>query len=129
MLTIREDQMAAFAAVSRESFEDRMTAAIAEGYPAKYAELSEAGTRQFVRRAIETGARHNVRTEGGVAVLIELTIEFGEGFALAPDRTYARKTLAHPALPEVVKLAAIRERLTARTQGRTLDRFEPGACE
>jgi len=119
--------MAAFAAESRKSFEDRTTIAVAEGYPAKYAELKEAGTRLFVRRAIESGARHNVGTEGAVAVLIELTMVFREGFALAPNRPYARKTLAHPTLPEAVKPVAIRERLTARTQDRIIDRFEPRA--
>jgi hypothetical protein len=51
---------------------------------------------------------------------VELRLEYGADFELAPDRAWARKILSHPALPGHVKLAVIREKLAASTGGRRI---------
>ena len=48
-----------------------------------------------------------------VAVLIELMLDYGEGFEKSPDRDWAMKFLEHPELPAPVKVGVIRDRFAA----------------
>ena len=123
MLVIRDAQMAVFARQAKGEFEDRMVSQIESGYPRHFARLGEAGARRFVQKAIAMGAANGISGEGSVAVLMELMLEFGEQFEMSPERAWARRMLAHPTLPGVVKVDVMRDRLTAATQGRTIVRF------
>lgn len=120
MITVRNDQMDAFKGQALARFEDKMVARIAETCPARFEALGEPGTRKLVRKGIETGRPYGIQCEGAVAVLIELMAQFGEKLEMSPDRAWAFKIMEHPKLPDYIKMDIVRERLTAKTGGRTL---------
>jgi hypothetical protein len=122
-LLIRNEQMAVFSAQYQQSFEDRMAANIMRDLPDRFREVGEA--KQLIARAIETGRRYGIETEGAVAVLIQLMICFGENFELSPDRKWAFDMLAHPVAPAVLRISLIRDRMMSRSQGRVVTPFRP----
>jgi hypothetical protein len=122
-LLIRNEQMAIFSDFYKQSFEDRMAANIMRDHPERFRETSQA--KQLIARAIETGRQYGIETEGGVAVLIQLMICFGENFELSPDRKWAFDMLAHPVAPAVLRISLIRDRMMSRSQGRVVTPFRP----
>jgi hypothetical protein len=120
MLVIRDMQVAAFRADAQRRFAERMRAYIAQAYPARYQALGDEGTKLLIQKGVEAGERHHLENEGAVSVFIELMVEFGERFERSPDRAWAERILAQPDLPGEVKVSAVRERLHARTGGRSL---------
>jgi len=127
MLTLRRPQISAFGDEARRELEDRIVGVVASDYPSAYAELGEEGTRQLVDRAIELGAAHRVVTEGGVAALAILMVQYGEAFERSPDAEWARGLLEHPTLPEPLKLDLLLQRMAGRSQGRVIVRQGPQA--
>lgn len=120
ILTIREAQIDVFRDVLRQDFILTTVARIKANFPESYRRLGDQGATLFVENTIEKASRHNVYTAGAVVALIELMLDFGEDFERSPDRQWAKCMLQHPTLPEDVKLAAMRERMTALTQGRRI---------
>ncbi len=120
MLTIRAEQLTALSKIAALDFENRMVASLESHYPEKYQKMGEAGARAFVKKAIGTGRQHNVVSQGAVTVYIELLMDYGEGFHLAPERAFGRRLLEHPTLPGEAKVVAIRERFDRSTGGRTI---------
>jgi len=80
----------------------------------------EPEVRSFVRRGMAQAAGHGIDTPGGIAVFLELLVQYGERFERSPDRVWASNILAHPVLPGYVKVGAIRDRFAERTGGRVL---------
>jgi len=117
-LVIRSEQMKALGEASVASFEDRVLRQTATAYPDQYSEMGESGLRSLIRRAIKTARAHGIDTEGGVAVLLELMILFGEKFERSPERKWANEMLRDPDLPGLLKIRLIRERIMSSTQGR-----------
>lgn len=117
MLTIRNEQLVCFASQHRAEFVDRLVPHLSASYPSWYKSLEAEDARAFVERAIDAGASVGVRGQWAVGTLIELMIEFGETFERSPDRDWATTLLAHPALPDRLKLTMLSERLRARTGG------------
>ncbi|HJZ59725.1 MAG TPA: hypothetical protein VKE74_32585 [Gemmataceae bacterium] len=120
MFVIREAQLEVLRRFAVDGFVDQMVGYVAAEFPRHYEVLGQEGTREFIRRVIRTAAGHGVTTIGAVAVLIELMLQFGERFERSPDRVWANNILAHPTLPDHVKVDAIRDRFVARTGGRVL---------
>lgn len=120
MLTIRDEQLEALNAAKLQRFEERMAQYVAAEYPRRYASLMEEGTRRLIRNGIEFGTHHGIETEGALAVLIELMVEFGMQFERSPDRAWAERMLALSSIPGPIKVAAIRERFDERTGGRRI---------
>lgn len=120
MLTIRAAQMAAFRESRVGDFVDGMTHYLATEYPRHWDRLGEVGMRSFVERSVATAAGMGIRLEGAVGALIELWLVYGERFERSPEREWVRNILAHPRLPDHVKVEAIQDRLDARTGGRVL---------
>lgn len=89
-------------------------------YPTHYQHLGREGTREFVIRALANATRMGIELEGAAGVLIELWLMFGEQFERAPDRVWARKILAHPRLPDFVRVETVQNRLLEKTGGRVL---------
>jgi hypothetical protein len=54
---------------------------------------------------------------------MDLMFEWGERFEYAPDGAWARDVLAHPALPDHMKVMLISTRFAKCTGGRRLVRF------
>ncbi len=123
MLTIRSAQLQALERDARERYVDRMVDSVAKDYPRQFEAMGATGTRDLVVHAIEKGRKNHVETEGGVAVLLQLMIEFGEDFENSPDKAWADEVLAHPKLPAQLKARLMRERMRARSHGRVVARF------
>ena len=120
MLVIRRDQLTVFADRARQRFENELVQTIAAELEPKFALLGEAEVRRLIGVAIEHGAALGIVSQGAVAILVELMMQFGENFELSPERQWAQNMLAHPTLPDHVRMDAIRGRLTAQMQGRVL---------
>jgi hypothetical protein len=117
-MTIRVEQMSAFSRAARQQWEERMVRYIETNFPSRYRDMGEAGARQFIQRAVEKGAGFGIETEGAVAGLIELMIAFGEQFELSPDKAWANRMIANREAPAELRIASMRERMMARTEGR-----------
>jgi hypothetical protein len=122
MLEIRDAQLKVFERESRVSFEERTVKRLAEKYPKPYASLGEDGAREFVLRSIQSGLANRLYSEGALESYIDIVFEFGENFQRSPDRAWALKRLAHPKLPDYVRMDSIREKFASRTDGRILIR-------
>lgn len=120
MITIRESQMDVFRQARIDAFVGDMVRYIATDYPTHYQRLGPAETRAFVLRSMDAASRHGIELEGAIGVLIELWLMFGEQFERSPDRVWARNILAHPRLPDFIRVESIQERLLARMGGRVL---------
>ena len=120
MFTIRNVQLDTLAERASARFADSMVTHIETNYPNRFRELGKRGTRTFVQRVVALGKECHVETQGPLTLLVELMIEFGEGFAHSPDRAWALRMLNHPQLPDEPKLRLIAERLRSRSQGRVI---------
>jgi hypothetical protein len=129
MLVIRDEQLQVFRRDAILKFIDQMASYIASEHPEKYQRMHETGTRAFIRRGMERAAARGLRSQGAVAGLLDLMLKFGEDFELAPDRIWAIHTLAHSAIPDYIKVEAVRERFESQTQGRVIRPFEPEAAD
>lgn len=105
------------------SYIDQMANYIAKEYPRQFQAMGRTGTNEFVMAAIQKGRRNHIETQGGVAVLVELMIAFGENFQNSPHQAWANELLAHPALPAQIKMRILRDRMTELSQGRVVVRF------
>ena len=112
-----------FAGAAASAYVDRMAQSIARHYPRQFSEMGVDGTRAFIGRAIARGRGNHVETEGGVAVLMELMIQFGEDFQRSKDRDWAHRMLAHPTLPAQLKMTLIHRRMTELSRGRVIVPF------
>jgi len=121
MLVLRAEQLEMMRRPSIDRFENRMVDYLAAHYPSRYEELGEAGTRKSVRDSIDLGARHGIDTEGAVAGLIVLCLEYGSRFELSPAADWARGILEHPSLPGELKVRMIGERFESQSHGRKLN--------
>ena len=110
--------------VSDDTYTERMVRYISREYPRQYQAMGPIGTSEFVRGAIQKGRRNHVETRGGLAVLIELMIAFGESFQNSPHQDWANELLAHPTLPAPIKMRILHDRMTALSQGRVVVRFD-----
>ena len=124
MLTIRTEQMAVIEKLLYTSYLDRMADYIAKEYPRQFQAMGRVGTSEFVTAAIQKGRRNHIETQGGVAVLIELMIAFGENFQNSPHKDWANELLAHPTLPAQIKMRILHDRMTELSQGRVVVRFD-----
>ena len=120
MITVRDSQVAVFRQARIDAFVHDMVQYISAEYPTHYQHLGPAGTREFVLRALARATRMGIELEGAVGVLIELWLMFGEQLERAPDRVWARRILAHPRLPDFVRVETVQNRLLERTGGRVL---------
>jgi hypothetical protein len=126
MLTIRNEQLAALGRQKRTEFVERLARHLSEEYPSWYEERTPSGARDFVQRVVELAGTKNIRGRWAVSTLLELMVEFGEGFERSPDRGWAVEILTHPLLPDQLKVGMLSERLRERTGGRRIVEFEAG---
>jgi hypothetical protein len=120
MLTIRPEQMAVFRTMAGMQFRDYLLDQLSVAYPAHFDALGEPGVRDLIEFAISTGKTHGIENRGEVAVLCELMLRFGRNFELSPDRAWARKILAKPAIPGDLKVSILSERMESTTGGRII---------
>jgi len=80
MLTIRKEQMAAFARAETKKFEDRMLIHLNKFFPRQCAGLGEPKLRETIRYGIKRAAAYGVTAERDVNKYIDLMIVFGRDF-------------------------------------------------
>lgn len=120
MLTIRDPQFEPFRQRSLASFLDRMVAMVARDFAPAHAALGAGEVRALVERTVAWGAEHGVLTEGGVAVLVALRVQYGEGFERSPDRAWALAVLADVGRSEADRVEAVLARMAGRAGGRVV---------
>lgn len=125
MFTVRSEQLVALSELASQDFAQRMIGYLAAEYPLRAAALGGADLKAHVEHAIDDAGQRGIRTLGAVALWIELRFQFGNELQRSPARQWAFKILAHPALPDYVKLGLVRDRLTAHTGGRPVVPFGP----
>jgi hypothetical protein len=123
MLVIRSQQLVALQRRDDEAaFEVRLHDALAMRYPDEVRALGPEATRALVDHAIATGLGCGLYEEDAVATLAELMIQLGREFERSPDRARALARLHHPSLPPSLKILLVEQALTARTQGRVVEK-------
>ena len=121
MVTIRNQQMETL----RQQEVDRFASNLVEHLLTTHAlAATRIGSRHdltaFVRRAIARVEDCGVHSPGGITVVVELLLQFGEEFKRSPLRDWALKILEHPTLGGDLKAEKLRERHEELTGGRTV---------
>ena len=123
MLVIRSPQLLALRQPHDEdAFETRLHEALAARYPEEVEALGPDGTRALVDHAVATGLGCGLYEEDAIARLAELMVQLGRDFERSPDRARALARLHHPTLPSSLKIELVERALTARTQGRVVEK-------
>ena len=125
MIVLREQQLDSLRQAALTRFEDQLLRSLAADYPQKIPAMGEAAVRELVRNGIAFATSHGILAEGGVAAVIGLIVQYGDGFELSPDRAWAMQVLSHPTAPGPLKVDLLLERMAARTQGRVVE-LAPG---
>ena len=99
MLIIRPEQMRAMETGMLELFEERLSRHVAGKYG-----MSLENTRGLVRRGVRKAEEHELRTERGVALVVEFMVEEGEDFDRDPERPMVREILDDLELPELARV-------------------------
>lgn len=120
MLTVRTAQLAAFQQARTQGFVDHMLVHLANEYPRNFSQLAPDQARALIDRTLVAAAQWGIKTQGAIGVLAELRLVYGEKLERAPDRQWAMNLLAHPTLPDYIKVGAVQERLSQRAGGRVV---------
>ncbi len=118
MLTLRTDQMKAFADVQRDQFIASTLQTIKEKHPLHCQPMGRDEMRALVVRGIERGERHAISNRKLLRAFIELTVAFGQNFEHSQRSEWANEVLNDPSLPPAFKVRMIEERLFSDTKGR-----------
>lgn len=122
MWVIRTPQLDSLALARDEQFAKRMAQYARTDFPAAYQQLGETGVLALLRSVIDTGRPLGIESEGSLAVLLQLTLMFGPQFERSPDAGWAQTLMANRSVPESLRIQMLRDRLTSRTQGRSIVR-------
>ena len=120
MLVIRTGQLSVFEKNAFEHYEQDMVRHVEIAFPGRYAGLGPARAAELVHTAIRTGLENGIRARAAITVLLDLMLQYGEQFELAPDPEWALKILRHPTLPAHLKVDTIRDRFDNLLQGRRI---------
>ena len=114
MLTIRPEQMRAFAKPIEESLECRLYAHVRRVWARRCGEIGEAAAREWIRDAVRRAGEYGIEVEFDVWRFVDLTFVFGPGFETRDDMPWARDTLRDPGRSASAKL----DRLWRRAEER-----------
>ena len=121
MLTVRDAQLEVFRRRELDRVVDELAAHFQTIFPEQVAALGDADDlRGLCRRTVARAAEHGIDTKGGLVVLGELWIQFGEGLERSPLREWTLNILDTPRLPGELKAETIRDRYRALTGGRVV---------
>ena len=108
MLTIRTEQMQAFAAVQRQNFVKTMTTHLLKEFRDEITGVlgtcDEPAVRAFVSHGIDSAFGYGIEDEDDVSSLVEIQAELGTGFETRPGFEWAAKLLNNQRLTSKVKL-------------------------
>lgn len=97
-LSVRQDQMTAMAARSREDFERRLVGHLRKAFPEQSQQASDAELLERARPAVDTAQKHGIKAEYDTVRFVDLTFLFGVGFHTSPDAPWAHGVLEVKAL-------------------------------
>lgn len=108
MLTIRDEQMKAFAAVRRKTFEEKLTAHLLKEFKEEVTATlgctDEPAVREFVLHGIDSALAHGIEDEDDVTSLVEIKAELGSEFETKPGYEWAAKLLDNRKLTSHAKI-------------------------
>jgi len=100
MLTIRQKQMDALAAVTRERFQERLEAHVRKVFPDDCKALGEDGVRELVVEGIERAEGHGLSAERDVCRYVDLLFLLGRDFETREEMAWAKGILNDVTLRE-----------------------------
>ena len=119
MQIIRESQLATLRQGLIDSYLDELAAHLHFNFAEPAAQVGDrAALRKFAQQARATSARYGIETRGGVAIMAELMLQFGENLQWSPLREWTFNILETPRLPGQLKIETIRDKYFALTGGR-----------
>ncbi|HEX8692370.1 MAG TPA: hypothetical protein VF746_08135 [Longimicrobium sp.] len=110
MLTIRDEQLSAFAADAAEAFVRRAADEVARHWPRLARERGSDGLRALVRRAAAEAERFGLTFEVHVLRFVNLVAAFGEEFYRRPAGWWAARILSDTRLDPDTRLDLLVER-------------------
>lgn len=115
-MIIRREQIRAFEAYMKASFEDRMVAHMAENFPRQYAactrdEPDDTGARELVRRAVAKATALGAKTEGNIQQMLEIMLETSPDFEQEESMGWARAILDDDTLAGGTRIRLVHEKL------------------
>jgi hypothetical protein len=93
VITIRQQQLKALRAASREEFVRQVAEHVRECWPDAHASLGVAGMRQYVRAAIDRAEAYGISTQYGVVGFVDLLLALGDDFDTNDAFPWAREIL------------------------------------
>ena len=106
MLSIREEQMAAFSEVAAQKFEDQMLAHLKRCFPDELDSLGESKPRELIQHGVKRAASYGIRGQRDVCKYIDLMIDLGCDFDNDPQLIWASQILRNRELVDPTKRIA-----------------------
>jgi hypothetical protein len=104
MLTLRQEQLDAFAQSARQAFIDRMSAHLRSGFFPSIAGLDDAALVEFIEHGMAAAPRYGMEAEEHVRYYIESMAIYGKALDTAPETAWAGRILRDPQLSGVEKV-------------------------
>jgi hypothetical protein len=98
MLTIRKQQLAAFAPLGKEFFEDRMLTHLKKVFPQQFESLGEPKLRETVQYGTQRAASYRITSERDVCKYIDLMVFYGRDFDKDLKLPWAQSILQNQAI-------------------------------
>lgn len=98
MLTLRKEQVAAFAFVGKKAFEDRVLAHIGRCFPEQFHSIGETKARETIRYGSGRATSYRILSERDVCRYIDLMILYGRDFDKDPALPWAQSILQNQAI-------------------------------
>jgi hypothetical protein len=95
LLTMRQEQMAAFSRAEVEKFESWMLNHLLQSFPRQCGGLREAELRELIRYGIKRARVHQITSANDVSRFIDLMAMFGRDFDTDEQRAWASQILAN----------------------------------
>lgn len=115
MLTIRDEQMKAFALVRRREFEKELNAHLLAEFEEEitgyFGTRDEPAVREFVSRGIDSALAYGIHDEDDICSLLELKMELGADFETDPSFEWAAEILANRTLTSHARIELLIARI------------------
>jgi hypothetical protein len=113
MLTIRDEQMRAFAAVMLDGFVDRTVARVAREHPVRHAAMGTDATRALVKRGIARAGTYGIEETGAVGAFIDAMITIHPEFEMQKGMEDVLEILKDRDVSDEARMQLVGERLAS----------------
>jgi hypothetical protein len=120
VLTIRQEQIAAFSEALLRDFEHRMILHLQRFFPSRVQSLGDLGIRQTIQYGIKKAAVYGIVSERDVCNYVELMMDWGNDFDKDPNLPWAMDILNHKYVRDPAgKIGRLFEKAAEERSGRT----------